>query len=1666
MRSIAESQRQQQELIDAVRLPAAQLCSFDGNPMKYWTFIRAFDHSVASSSVDDGAKLTRLIHFCVGKARKVIECCSIIDPALGYKRARQILAERFGDSFVIAESWIRKITDYRAIKPAERELLLEFSDDLNCCQETLASMGYEAEINNQSTLLKIISRLPTYLQIRWRGEVPKIRDRSRRNPNIADVVDFVKKAACEVNDPVYGAISIVAPEPSRDGRLQQQGNARPRGTTFVTMSSQSGTGSEYVSTGRQMSSRINRACVICGNGHTHTLFGCQRFKDMRVDERITLVKQKQLCFNCLRPNHKTIDCYMKRTCSVPGCGKRHTKFLHPTSREDNNSAPATGIQDHGTVNGYSKTKSVDVSKYTGVGTKRIVLPILPVIVRSPESQLAVMTYALLDSGSTKSFCSKDLSNQLQLQGKTEVLSLTTLEKRNSRAQTTVVDLLVSDINCENTVEINRVYTRRMLPINMENIATSNDVKQWPHLGQVPLPQIVDCKSVGLLIGQDVPEALMPREVIGGNAGSSFAVRTLLGWTLNGPIDSESECVESTVSANFVHADVTLEQQVERFWKIESIESPSNDEAALSVNDRRAMKIWNESAKYVDGRYEFDIPFKYFPPNLPDNESLARQRLESLRRRLVRNDNLKEKYCSGMNELLKNGYSELVPADEIEATNTVTCYLPHHPVFSVNKPEGVRIVFDCAAKYNGVSLNDQVLQGPDLTNKLIGVLLRFREERIAVMADIEAMFHQVRVSRRHRDALRFLWWSRGDTNADIQIYRMKAHLFGGVWSPSCCSYALKRTATDNQNKFHCDVTKTIDRNFYVDDCLKSVNDEERAIWLVAELRQLLALGGFKLTKWISNNRQVLLSIPDEYRAKEIRGKNLLLDELPSKRVLGIRWCANSDVLGYEIAVQTKPLTRRGILSVVSAVYDPLGLVGPFILPAKHLLRELSRKKIGWDEPLEEADQVSWRSWLSDLPKLEQIRIDRCLKPASFVDPIVRQLHHFSDASNDGYGTATYIRLQDANGRIHSTLVMSKCRVAPIRQMTIPRLELTAATLSVKMDKLTRRELDIEIHESVFWTDSTTVLQYINNTDKRFQTFVANRITVIHEGSVQSQWRYVETKSNPADDASRGLRADELLNNRRWFDGPGFLWQPESEWPVNLVNMFDDGLDDTVKEFKPSICCATNTMNSDSADCDVMNRLFKRRSDWNKLKKDVAWLIRAKQWLMAKATGKTLPNMVCCLDVAELERAETNIVSYVQREAFPAEVLKLTKTSRLYRLEPTRLEDDLLRVGGRLPSHPVILPSRHDVVNMIIRHFHELSGHSGKEHVLALIRHKYWIIDARPAVRRVLKECMYCKRRNPKPMGQRMADLPYDRITPCKPPFTFVGVDLFGPFTVKRGRSELKPYGCLFTCLAVRDVHIEVVQSLETDSFLQALQRFICRRGPVEVIRSDNGTNFVGAAKELRRAVESWNQNQIHSFLQQRAVQWQFNPPSASHMGGVWERQIRSVRKILQALMTEQCVDDEGLTTLMCLVESIVNGRPLTSVSDDHRDLEPLTPNHLLLLRSGATVPPGEFVKEDMYCRKRWRQVQYLADVFWRRWTREYLPTLQLRRKWNEPVRNVEVGDVVILMEDNAPRNSWQLGRVTETFPGPDGLVRSVKLTTRGTTLTRPIHKLCLLEPVKT
>ena len=402
----------------------------------------------------------------------------------------------------------------------------------------------------------------------------------------------------------------------------------------------------------------------------------------------------------------------------------------------------------------------------------------------------------------------------------------------------------------------------------------------------------------------------------------------------------------------------------------------------------------------------------------------------------------------------------------------------------------------------------------------------------------------------------------------------------------------------------------------------------------------------------------------------------------------------------------------------------------------------------------------------------------------------------------------------------------------------------------------------------------------------------------------------------------------------------------------------------------------------------------------------------------------------------------------------------------------MNDGLIHVGGRLKNcpeeyynhYPILLPKNSVVVPMIIRNAHNAVGHSGREYTISKVRERYWIPRIRGSVRSYIRTCVICCRYRGRLAKQRMSDLPMERCTPGKAAFTYVGCDCFGPFVVKRGRTYVKRYGCIFTCFNTRAVHIEKLDSLDSSSFINGLVRFMSRRGVPEVMYSDNGSNYVGGVKELKKAmIELQKCERLQSKLLMHRISWRFNPPYASHMGGVWERMTRDVRKVLSIIIRNQSLDDEKFCTLLCEVESIINNRPLTPLSEDINDTAPLTPNHLLLLREGFDSEACKSEKHDRYG-KRWKHVQLLAERFWKSWTRLYLPTLLVRSKWHEEHKNIQVGSLVLVSDLSVPRNEWPLARVTDVFRGPDDLIRTVKLRTAAKELVRPIHKLCVLEGV--
>ncbi|XP_028298181.1 uncharacterized protein LOC114460481 isoform X2 [Gouania willdenowi] len=1396
----------------------------------------------------------------------------------------------------------------------------------------------------------------------------------------------------------------------------------------------------------------------------------------------------------------------RMTCST--CSKRHPTCLHEekqrqeTTKEQHKKQQVSEqketkqqvTQSQDTVSESTSNRVTHESNNTQTSA------IVPVYVSTnSEPSKEVLVYALLDTQSDSSFILNEVADNLDTK-KTQVkLKLSTMSSKKTTVPCTKLEALqIRGLFSKKKLTVPVAYTREFIPANRGHIPTPDTARAWPHLEHLieHIAPPLDCE-IGLLLGYNCPQALMPREVVCGEENQPYAQKTDLGWSIISYCDS-CEAVSDVIGVShriFVRQvipetelNTKLKNEVHYVCKtqvkevtfpdiIKALESDFSEraveETSISQEDLRFLTKLQQGIKQKqDGHYEMPLPFKSDRPNLPNNKSSAMQRLSSLERRFKKDQRYYTDYVNFMKDIIARGDAEKVP--EKELCNTPAWYIPHHGVYHPQKPGKIRVVFDGSAQYQDTSLNEHLLTGPDLTNTLVGVLCRFRKGSVAVMCDVERMFHQFHVTLQDQDYLRFLWWEHGDLSAPPSVFRMKVHLFGAASSPGCANFGLKHLASQGENKFAPSTVKFIQKNFYVDDGLVSVMSEVEAIKLVKEARELCSTGKLRLHKFISNSETVIRSLPKEECAESVKDLNLALGEPLIERALGVQWCISSDEFQFRITVKEHPITRRGILCTVASVYDPLGFVSPFILRGKQILQQLCQEKVGWDEPLSDHLRTQWEAWLLDLQNLSKVRIQRCIVPTN-TDIAQWDLHHFSDASVTGYGQCSYLRTVTSKGDVYCALVMGKARVAPTKVTTVPRLELTAAVVSARTSVMLRSELEISDLQEHFWTDSKVVLGYVNNDAKRFHVFVANRIQRIKSLTDPQQWHHVPSESNPADHASRGLSVQQLFDSN-WFKGPEFLWQRE----LLIENDKDTEVMSNDPELKTVHVLNTKVQEKRT----ILDRLIKF-SDWRRAVKAIARLRKfVKDFKGVSQTKGENTN------VSDREEAELFIIKLAQENTFSKEIRDLKqgkdiqlkdKTHKLHNLSPFVDEQGVLRVGGRLTrsslhpyvKHPAIIPKSSHVSSLLIKHFHEKVRHQGRGITVNELRSNgLWITGCSSAVASHIYKCTSCRKYRRNTQDQRMSDLPEDRME-TTPPFSYCGIDCFGPFFVKEGRKELKRYGLLFTCMCSRAIHIEMLDDLTSDAFINALRCFISIRGHVRQIRCDQGTNFVGAKGEFLNALKDCNKEQ----LKQYGCEFVLNTPSSSHMGGVWERQIRTVRSVLTAILDQSSkrLDSASLRTFLYEVMAIVNSRPLTVENLSDPSVEPLTPNHILMMKSSIILPPpGEFVSQDLYLRKRWRQVQFLANEFWTRWKKEYLLNLQQRQIWQKDKRNTKVNDIVILQEDNSPRYKWKLARVTEVYPSADGRVRKVKLLLSDSTLNddgkrtvkpvyldRPVHKTVLL-----
>ena len=569
--------------------------------------------------------------------------------------------------------------------------------------------------------------------------------------------------------------------------------------------------------------------------------------------------------------------------------------------------------------------------------------------------------------------------------------------------------------------VERTSHQTPLPLDPEEIATPGKIHHWDHLKSVveKIPDYDPNIPIVLMIGGDCPRATETMEVIPSADGGPYGKRTRLGWCIIGPIASCSEAkfVHSNytnlrgsipvkdvttgkiASHTFACKDTTQDVYTNMLGHMyqEDFNEVDGEKEGLSVEDRRFIQIMERGISIKDGHYQLPLPLRNENLKLPNNRFQAYSRLSSLKRKMLADDKFRTAYNDTIQGMLSSSYARKATTER-EADGKVW-YVPHFGISNEKKAK-LRVVFDFSCKFKGRCLNNELIQGPNLANLMIGVILRFRKEPVAYMADIEAMYHQVAVPEEYRSLLRFLYWPDGDLDAEPEDYEMCVHSFGAVSSGSCANYALQRTADDNETKLGSEAANTLRRDFYVDDNLKSLETVLKAAEVFEATRKMCAAGGFRLTKFVSNSPELTETVPSECRASSLVDLSMSKQQIPLERALGVFWSVEQDTLQFRIVLQDKPLTRRGVLATVASVHDPTGVAGPFLLPGRKVLQLITKERGDWDDELPPALRVEWEKWRLELPLLENIKIQRCYKPSDF-DSVASSLHSFSDASDYGY-----------------------------------------------------------------------------------------------------------------------------------------------------------------------------------------------------------------------------------------------------------------------------------------------------------------------------------------------------------------------------------------------------------------------------------------------------------------------------------------------------------------------------------------------------------------------------------------------------------------------------------------------------------------------------------------
>lgn len=1621
-------------------------------------------HDLFVSLIHNNTKLTavqKLYHLkssLTGEAEKLLRHTPITDA--DYEPAWNKLKERYHNKRILVNHQLKILVNQPKIVSEKSKEIKALIDTTSECLQQLKSL--EVDTSSWDVLLVhiLIQKLP-YLTLRlWEEDQGSTEDL----PKYSEFQEFLQKR-----------LKIL--EAIADAVTSGSSKVKPitRGTTYTHLSTE------------------NNRCPACDG--KHYILNCKKYNQLKVKDRWKIIKTSGRCLNCFSRKHVVKDCTNNHRCFK--CKQKHHTTLHEDSNntfeqkqsscskpkhntklheESNNTFvqkqsscnviprnTTNNMLDARETNECNEDKSNNASStmaknadelgttqafMTGK-THQTLLSTVLVIAQSESGEQSKLR-CLLDTGSQSSFITEDACKKLNascIKTSTAITGLNTSQAAFASRKTT---LKLRSCGSNKTVLEEDFFIIKQIT---EALPTRTVAKaDYKHLRGLDLadPKFWKPGKIDALLGVQTFAKIIQEGVRKGHATAPVALKTIFGWVLLG--STSKRHTKDTTALTITTCDTRLEDQLKKFWEIEEV-------AAIPMfteKEKECQRMYNLTThRLANGKYQVKLPFANNKgPNLGQSRPQAIKRYTQLQRQLEANPSLKKDYNKCLDEYWELGHMEMInPPHDGE----LCYYVPHHAVLKESTTTKLRVVFDASAKTtNGYSLNEQLLTGPTIQPKLYSTLLNWRKYKVALNADIEKMYRMIEVHPDHRTFQRIIW--QHPITKQMQDFQLSTVTFGTSSAPYLAIRTLQQLADDEQHNWSR-ASIVVKNDFYVDDVLTGADNITEAKVLQHELISLLKSGGFHLRKWASNEPTLVENLPIEFREPR---SDKFFSEDESMKALGVRWHPALDHFSFKYnATNAKfPATKRIMLSEIATLYDPLGWLAPVLIKGKILMQTLWIMGSSWDNIVPESIQEQWDEFKKDLYNIQQIAIPRWINYTSNTNT---QIHGFCDASEKAYAAAIYMRVTSPNGKTTCHLLTAKTRVAPTKPTTIPRLELNGAVLLARVMKTTIRDMKLDNIPMYAWTDSTIVLQWIREHPSRWKTYVANRIVEIQDIIRYDNWRHVPTKSNPADLASRGISALQLINEKLWWHGPEWMTQEATSWPKLQTN-----LGRTKHEEKQS--------KSANFVCTTNDDFLYKYSSYTKLIRIIAFMRRFINNCQ-HPTNKNQKQLSC----NELQSAEDIIIKIVQKRTFAQEYhclvnnKPLPKTSKLLTLNPFIDTQGLIRLGGRLENapipynrkHPIILPHDHQVTCVLIDKFHIDTLHGGTSLVLNAIRNKYWVLNSRRTIASRIHKCVKCARQRSELHTQLMGNLPTSRVKTNKP-FTKVGVDYAGPITIRasklRNAKHQKAYICIFICMTTKAIHIELVSDLTAEAFVAALKRFIARRGMCSDIYSDCGTNFVGANKSLQsdyhKALKLQQTNGIE-FCTTKGITWHFNPPSTPHFGGLWEAGVKSVKYHLRRVLGNAICTFEEYATILTQIEACLNSRPLCYMPNSADDMFVLTPGHFLIGQPLNSIPEPESVPTNLSPSQRWKHVQQLVRQIWDKWSKDYLNQLQNRPKWQMKQQNLQPGEIVIIKTEQIQPTFWPLGIIEKVFPGKDGLVRVVQVRTKNGSYQRPIAKLCRL-----